>query len=121
MDLSGGQVLPPVQTLVATIIFAKGENAYLVLSPVPQQKRQSIKWIAVFLALSKHSIKRNIEYFSESSPQSVALRSSDLIDKKIEEILCVLGTWGALVKLDNKRAFTNRICDRQKDDILIGK
>ena len=27
MELSGGQFLPPVQTLVATFIFAKGENA----------------------------------------------------------------------------------------------
>ena len=31
MQLSGGQLLPPVQKLVATLIFAKGEN---VLEPV---------------------------------------------------------------------------------------
>ena len=27
-ELSGGQFLPPVQTLVATSIFAQSENAY---------------------------------------------------------------------------------------------
>ena len=32
---SGGALLPPVQTLAATIIFANGKNAYQVLSPVP--------------------------------------------------------------------------------------
>ena len=32
MELSGGQFLPPVRTLVATIIFAIGKNAYRVLS-----------------------------------------------------------------------------------------
>ena len=36
MELSGGQFLPPVQTLVATSIFAKGENAYRVLSSAPK-------------------------------------------------------------------------------------
>ena len=30
-ELSGGQFLPPVQTLVATLIFAIGENANRVL------------------------------------------------------------------------------------------
>ncbi|MBQ8358312.1 MAG: hypothetical protein IJX37_00140 [Oscillospiraceae bacterium] len=32
VELSGGQFLPPVQTLVATIIFCKAENANQVLS-----------------------------------------------------------------------------------------
>ena len=31
MQQSGGLLLPPVQTLVATIIFAASENAYRVL------------------------------------------------------------------------------------------
>jgi hypothetical protein len=31
VELSGGQFLPPVQTLVATFIFAIGENANRVL------------------------------------------------------------------------------------------
>ena len=35
VELSGGQFLPPVQTLVATIIFTKGENAIRVPSGVP--------------------------------------------------------------------------------------
>jgi len=35
MELSGGQFLSPVRTLVATSIFAIGENAYRVLSPQP--------------------------------------------------------------------------------------
>ena len=34
VELSGGQFLPPVQTLVATSIFAKGENANRVRSPI---------------------------------------------------------------------------------------
>ena len=62
-----------------------------------------------FLVLLKRAMKRNIRYFSKNSSQSVALRNSNLINKKIKEILCVLGIWGALVKLDNKLAFTNRI------------
>ena len=44
--------------------------------------------------------------------------NSDLIDKKIEEILCILGSGRAIVELDDQLAFTNRICDRQKNDIL---
>ena len=36
MQVSGGHLLPPVQTLVATYIFSQtGENANQVLSPVP--------------------------------------------------------------------------------------
>ena len=36
VELSGGQFLPPVQKLVATSIFAFGENAYRVLPPQPK-------------------------------------------------------------------------------------
>ena len=35
VELFGGQFLPPVQTLMATIIFAKGENANPGTSGVP--------------------------------------------------------------------------------------
>ena len=34
-ELSDGQFLPPVQKLVATLIFACGKNAYRVLPPQP--------------------------------------------------------------------------------------
>ena len=33
---SGGALLTPVQTLVATLIFAKGKNANRVRSPAPK-------------------------------------------------------------------------------------
>ena len=33
-ELSGGQFLTPVQTLVATLIFAFGKNVYQILLPV---------------------------------------------------------------------------------------
>jgi len=36
MQLSGGQLLPPVQKLVATIIFATGENANRIHHPPPK-------------------------------------------------------------------------------------
>ena len=38
VELSGGQFQPPVQTLVATIIFAKGENANRFPYPAPKKK-----------------------------------------------------------------------------------
>jgi len=40
VELSGGQFLPPVQTLVATIIFAKSENAYRVLPTRPTMRTE---------------------------------------------------------------------------------
>ena len=36
-ELSGGQFLPPVQTLVATLIFANGENANRVPLSAPKK------------------------------------------------------------------------------------
>ena len=48
-QLSGGQFLQPVQKLVATLIFAKGKNAYQVLSPV--SKNGEFLWrLAGFLS-----------------------------------------------------------------------
>ena len=35
MQMSGGHLRQPVQKLVATIVFAKGENANRVLPPQP--------------------------------------------------------------------------------------
>ena len=37
MELSGGQFLPPVQTLVATTIFDRDEEVYRVLPPQPKK------------------------------------------------------------------------------------
>ena len=49
MGYAGGISLPPVQTLVASIIFALGENANQVLSPVPKKNEAMIQSIAWFL------------------------------------------------------------------------
>ena len=46
---SGGALLPPVQTLVATLIFAKGKNANRVLLPAPKKNEAMIQFIASFL------------------------------------------------------------------------
>jgi len=44
VELSGGQFLPPVQKLVATLIFAKGENAYQVLPLQPKKFPSLVAW-----------------------------------------------------------------------------
>ena len=41
VELSGGQFLPPVQTLVATLIFTYGKNAYRVRPPAPTKEREA--------------------------------------------------------------------------------
>jgi len=42
MQHAGGMLLPPVQKLVATIIFAKGKNAYQI-PPSPPNKNTTLK------------------------------------------------------------------------------
>ena len=37
MQVSGGHLLPPVQKLVATIIFASGKNANRIHHPPPEK------------------------------------------------------------------------------------
>ena len=49
MQHPGGVLLPPVQTLVATVIFAMGENAYQVLLPVPVESLDThFIWLELF-------------------------------------------------------------------------
>ena len=42
MHHAGGILLPPVQTLVATLIFAKGKNANRVRSPAPKHSSPNL-------------------------------------------------------------------------------
>jgi len=51
MQQSGGLLLPPVQKLVATIIFANGENANRVPFGVPEKQISHSGYLLLFLVI----------------------------------------------------------------------
>ena len=51
MQHAGGMLLPPVQTLVATIILPTRQNAYRVRPPAPKYKREAFASLFCFIVL----------------------------------------------------------------------
>jgi len=85
MQMSGGHLLPPVQTLVATIIFATGENASRL--PYPFKK---YKYLLATLF---------IERMNRATPQFSSPRGKMHIDSRIRSAAQFLSTGKLLNRL----------------------